>query len=108
MATVQWSDAANERTSYPSGILGANPEARSLQPAYGLAERCWGTKNTEWMYVKAGAAIASGATPAAPVQITVSTAGAASAGSGGWYATAPFAANEYGWAYRTSPTVDAT
>lgn len=91
------SNPANERKSYPTGIVGHSWERRSKAAAFKQGETALGNDNTVWRYVKATAALTEGGTCA------VNAAGEASAGAGYDVLAADFASGDFGWVRKTAP-----
>ncbi len=71
------------------GLLGTSLTRRTLNPEFDLGAVTHGSNNSTLRYVKATGAVAAG-------NVAVSAANVASSGSG-YKASAPFAANEFGW-----------
>ncbi len=93
---------ANEYAT--SGIMGVDMDARAVTPQFPLGTGAFGVNDAgaplKMRYVQANGAIAASQT-----DITVSTAGQASDGSGTWSNTATaFADNEYGWVWLADNT----
>lgn len=69
----------------------ALPNVTDVEPSYKLSNRESGDDGQAYIWVKASAAIA--ATANTGTQVTVTAAGTAAAGSGGWYAPPAGVAN---------------
>jgi hypothetical protein len=89
-----------ETTLYPVGNPSADIDARTAEPPHRPGEVALGTQNTTFLFVQSGAACATGATRSAPVAVAVDPAAFSVADGSGWFSTAPFKANEYGWVYK--------
>lgn len=94
MATVQYSNPANELSIYPHDYNGVDMLARGQRATNRLGDTAHGMGNTVWMYVQAAAALPAGA-------CTVNVATFAAAAGAGWVNPADFAAGDYGWVYKT-------
>lgn len=77
-----------------SGQLGADFGARTTSPDFALMTSVIGSDGYRYYYVQANGAIA-----ASQSDVSVTTAGQASDGSGSFANTTAFADNEYGWVY---------
>lgn len=87
-------------TRYANNLLGVDFDARDTTPQYTIGAMDWDNNGEKIMYVQANGAIAASQT-----DITVSTAGQASDGSGTWSNSAvAFADNEYGWVWLADNT----
>lgn len=70
-STGQASAPANEITNYGTGIAGFSPTVRATGPQHFLGQTVRSAGNYLWMYIKASTALASTATLAAPVTVSV-------------------------------------
>lgn len=94
---TQYSDPANEVTNHATDIRGFNPTLRHTWPKYGrIGTVTKGKQGTEWVYVKAGEAVATGT-------CTVNTSTFLLTDTAGNHtADAAFADGEYGWVRQTA------
>lgn len=104
MATVQYSDPANEILDYPC-VLGFSPTIRHTNSQHRVGTIAHGLQGTMWVYVKASEAVATGT-----CTVTVSGAGqtynaALTDAAGNHTALAAFASGEYGWVKQTADEI---
>lgn len=95
MATVQYSDPANQIVNHAIDVHGFNPFLRTTYPLFRLGTVAKGKQATKWVYVKASEAVTSTCT-------VNTTTFALTDLAGNYTATDAFAAGEYGWVKQTA------